>query len=250
MLRPRTRYPSQTIVVSGEYDQGAAKNSIVLGDGIGFPLEKDWVNNLFGFFEALLHAADVVADGTPDKKNNSQALLAIQVLIANAINALSSAVDARLDSAEARLTAAEDRLDALEAFQNVLKTYAYYDLALGIKNTGDRFDLTEVMDSSPGTNFSVSSGRVTVPASGNYELLVVGSFVGITTDRGISLNVEATKVAESGATHTVLFGDHESFSLGAIVSITNPSSQRVNVTSLVDGQQSGNGAKLLIRRLS
>jgi len=70
------------------YPHGKAQNSASLGDGIGFPLEKAWVNDLLGFEQALLAAAGAVPSGTPDKVGASQYLSALKNVIRQAqINA-------------------------------------------------------------------------------------------------------------------------------------------------------------------
>lgn len=63
------------------YPHGKAQNSASLGDGIGFPLEKDWINDLLGFEQALLVEVAATPSGTPDKAGSSQYLDAIKAVI-------------------------------------------------------------------------------------------------------------------------------------------------------------------------
>lgn len=65
-INPNTRYPGQTVAPSGPYPGGSAQNVTVPGDGTGTPLEADWVNDLWGFLQALLDRAGISASGTPD----------------------------------------------------------------------------------------------------------------------------------------------------------------------------------------
>lgn len=78
-LVPSARYPSQ-IDIDAAYPQGKARNSGAFQDGTGTPLEKDWVNDLFGFEQALLDEAGITPSGTPDAVGASDYLDAINVL--------------------------------------------------------------------------------------------------------------------------------------------------------------------------
>lgn len=84
---PSALYPGQidTSDPTG-YPQGKAKNVAVAGDGTGTPLEKAWVNDLFGFWQALLASAGITPTGTPDKVGASQYLDAINTRIGTAGN--------------------------------------------------------------------------------------------------------------------------------------------------------------------
>jgi hypothetical protein len=78
-LIPGTRYPAQTDVAAG-YPQGKARNAGASQDGTGTPLEKDWVNDQFGFQQALLDAAGITPSGSPDAVGASQYLDAIRLV--------------------------------------------------------------------------------------------------------------------------------------------------------------------------
>ena len=81
-IQPSAVYPAQTLV-DGGYPHGRARNELVPGDGIGTPLEERWVNDLWGFLQALLAApaSPIAPNGTPDAVGSSQYLEAIQALI-------------------------------------------------------------------------------------------------------------------------------------------------------------------------
>ena len=85
-IDPSALYPGQidTSDPTG-YPYGAAQNVTVAGDGTGTPLEKDLVNDIFGFQQALLEEANITPSGTPDKVGASQYLEAIQEVIANTV---------------------------------------------------------------------------------------------------------------------------------------------------------------------
>lgn len=87
------------------YPHGKAQNSVALGDGAGFPLEKAWVNDLLGFEQALLAAVSATPTGTPDKAGASQYLNAINALISSAVTASGNAVLSALKLAGERAQA-------------------------------------------------------------------------------------------------------------------------------------------------
>lgn len=74
-----SKYPGQvdTSDPTG-YPYGKARNDLVAGDGTGTPLERDWLNDVLGFCQALLVEAGITPTGTPDKVGSSQMLLAIR----------------------------------------------------------------------------------------------------------------------------------------------------------------------------
>lgn len=81
MINPSTKYPSQIDTTDPVgYPQGKAKNVGTPGDGTGTPLERDWVNDVFGFFQAVLAWFGTTPSGTPEKVGASQVLTALQAL--------------------------------------------------------------------------------------------------------------------------------------------------------------------------
>ena len=74
---PNTVYPTKTAAPSAGYPQGSARNITAPGDGLGTPLEKQWVNDLFGLQQALLRAGGITPSGTPDTALVSQYMQAI-----------------------------------------------------------------------------------------------------------------------------------------------------------------------------
>jgi hypothetical protein len=70
-------YPGKSAPASAAYPQGAARNITAPGDGLGTPLEKEWVNDLFGLQQALLAAAGLTPSGSPDTALASQYLQGI-----------------------------------------------------------------------------------------------------------------------------------------------------------------------------
>lgn len=78
-LDPSSRYPAQTDSDAG-YPLGKARNAGAFQDGSGTPLEQDWVNDIWGFQQALLDAAELEPSGDPDKVGASQYLEALEEL--------------------------------------------------------------------------------------------------------------------------------------------------------------------------
>lgn len=76
---PSVLYPSQ-VDTDAAYPQGKARNASAYQDGTGTPLEKRWVNDLWGFFQALLAAAEITPSGNPDEVGASQYLDAVQAV--------------------------------------------------------------------------------------------------------------------------------------------------------------------------
>lgn len=91
MLIPKDTYPAQTDDGDPAYPQGKAQNVTVTGAGNGSPLEKDWLNDLWGFFQALVDAAGITPSGAPDQVGTSDLLDALkvvaQVTLVNSIKA-------------------------------------------------------------------------------------------------------------------------------------------------------------------
>lgn len=78
-IKPSARYPAQTDA-DAAYPQGKARNSGTFQDGTGTPFEKDLVNDIFGFQQALLLAADLTPSESPDTANVSQYLEAVRTV--------------------------------------------------------------------------------------------------------------------------------------------------------------------------
>mgnify|MGYP005827765319 CR=1 FL=1 len=75
---PESQYPGKIKPASTEYPYGQARNITLPGDGTGTPWEAALVNDLFGFQQALLSAANITPSGDPDAVGASQYLDAIR----------------------------------------------------------------------------------------------------------------------------------------------------------------------------
>lgn len=76
-LIPKNRYPAQTDDTDPDYPHGKARNGGAPGDGNGTPFERDLVNDIWGFLQALLEESGVTPSGSPDTASNSQYLQAL-----------------------------------------------------------------------------------------------------------------------------------------------------------------------------
>lgn len=106
---PSALYPAQT-EVDADYPHGKARNAASYQDGTGTPVEKRWLNDDWGFKQALLGAAGLTPSGEPDKVGASQYLEAVNA-VAVAANA------AEFAAANAALAAATRRAFAIAALQ-------------------------------------------------------------------------------------------------------------------------------------
>lgn len=84
-LDPSARYPGQVDVGATGYPFGRARNIDTEGDGTGTPLEKDLVNDIFGFQQALLQNAGLTPTNIPDKVGSSQYLQAVYFAVKNVL---------------------------------------------------------------------------------------------------------------------------------------------------------------------
>ena len=71
---PETLYVGKIKPSSADYPYGEAQDITLPSDGTGTPWKASFVNDLFGFQQALLSDAGVVPSGTPDKVGASQYL--------------------------------------------------------------------------------------------------------------------------------------------------------------------------------
>lgn len=97
-LRPIIRYPGQTDVAAA-YPHGKARNATSHQDGTGTPLERDWLNDSWGFLQSLLAAVGLTPSGVPDEVGASQYLESVRTLIERPDNFLTRVGPMALDDA-------------------------------------------------------------------------------------------------------------------------------------------------------
>lgn len=120
-LIPNDRWPAQTNAPSADYPHGSARNQSVPGDNTGTPLTKDWINDLWGFLQALLTRGGVAPDGLPDTAQVSQYLEALRKSVT-----LQDAYDASLAQGSSTILAGPSAT------------------SLGIRATGDQIAISQV----------------------------------------------------------------------------------------------------------
>lgn len=84
-IQPKLTYPGQTDAADTAYPYGKAQNVATPGDPNGTPLEAGWLNDLWGFQQALLAAAGITPSGSPDKVGASDYLAAVRKVISNLV---------------------------------------------------------------------------------------------------------------------------------------------------------------------
>lgn len=90
MINLNEQYPNKTAGVTPNYPFGQARNVILPGDRKGTPWDQALVNDLLGFQQAAMKAANMVPSGVPDNANNSQVLSAIEAIFLSYFPALLS----------------------------------------------------------------------------------------------------------------------------------------------------------------
>jgi hypothetical protein len=240
-LIPQAKYPGQIDTGDPDYPHGRARNQVVEGDGTGTPLEKDLVNDIFGFQQALLLQTGITPSGTPDKATDSQYFLAIQNLISGYV--------------EARLSAVESLVASLRTFAEFNISSAGIGLAAGAK-----FSLTEALDISPTGGFSVVGGTdIEVPEAGRYLVSLSGGFDVTSTGPSDPFPKEAAIELRTGTLQILIAalrvevqgaGDRLLMVIDQVVNITNPSlsGARICAVAATQGLHAVD-ARIHVRRL-
>ena len=90
----KDRYPSKIDTTDPAYPLGKARNITTTLDGRGTPFEKDLINDIFGFQQALLSESGIIASGVPDEVGASQYLESIKLINRNTYTTLSDLLEA------------------------------------------------------------------------------------------------------------------------------------------------------------
>lgn len=92
-INPETLYSGKVTPSDANYPYGSARNVTVPGDGTGTPLDAAWLNDFFGFGQAILSRAAVTPSGSPETAQVSQYL---ETLLGLAREGLEPAFDSLL----------------------------------------------------------------------------------------------------------------------------------------------------------
>lgn len=232
MLILKNRYPLQSDDTDPTgYPHGKARNASTPNDGTGTPMEKDLINDLLGFQQALVVTAGITPSGNPDKADASDLLDALEALFYR-----------------------RGLVDALLAARVKAGSARYVN---GGSTTDNPVHWTE---NFAGAGFSVvGDAQVQVPEAGQY-LVAWSGRVGsdhnnAAVDVGLTLKVGGS---DAGFAQAHRFSTNPSDTLrvngATLVDIADPAAQRITValaTSQGTPSLSGvNVAQLSITRVS
>jgi hypothetical protein len=220
-LIPKLRYPLQTETTDG-WPHGKAKNKTTAGDNDGTPLERDWVNDIWGFLQSLLNAAGIAPSGSPDQLEESQYLQAIE----QRINAGVAPTDAAVEVLASRV----------QALENITKRLAVFTVNGQTVGSGARLNLTESIDAR--NYYSEDFGWITVGGEGYYEIhanVIVSAVTHVVPAIvGLRIRLEDTVLATALMNEIDSSQLSHSLSVSTIVQVTNEDTQRINLTALAD----------------
>lgn len=80
-INPGSTYPGQTVPPNAAYPQGSAKDVTAPGTGDGTPLRALWVNDLWGFQQAILAEAGFTPSGLAETATASQYLSGLKKIL-------------------------------------------------------------------------------------------------------------------------------------------------------------------------
>ena len=190
-IRPTTRYSGNVIATDAAYPLGKAKNVTSQDDGTGTPLEAAWLNDLWGFLQALLAEAAIDASGDPDTATASQYLQAIQALINTAVGAVEASQGLNAEQVQQRINAsisqlidgAPQTLDTLNELAAALNDQANFGqaivTALAAKAALNSPDLTGT-PTAPTPNAGDDSTKIATTAFVAAAILAAGTGGGTT----------------------------------------------------------------------
>lgn len=165
-IDPRLIYGPQVDTTDPDgYPFGKARNDIIKGDGTGTPLERRWVNDLFGFFQNLLARAGIAPSGTPDRVGASQYTDALSAI-------LSSREHARELALQSLQNTTNGVFDQGQIEWNHAVGRGYYGTGFGVLHT---VNLVEEASTGGGVNQDESGSlSIAYSPSGRTIMLNVG----------------------------------------------------------------------------
>lgn len=78
---PATAFTGQIATPDADYPYGSARDIAIEKDLTGTPFDALWVNDLFGFIQAVLLESGIVPNGTSETARNSQVLTGLKAII-------------------------------------------------------------------------------------------------------------------------------------------------------------------------
>mgnify|MGYP003663382362 CR=1 FL=1 len=145
-LNYNSRYPLQTDVDAQFYPYGKAKNVSADDAADGFPFERDYINDQFGFFQKLLVESGTTPNGNVDTALSSQYFNALQNVISNVTysdaEGIVAGITTRVDNLDGEISDAQIELSSTIDELGVVSSRAY----LGVTDTVDgKADITGVV---------------------------------------------------------------------------------------------------------
>lgn len=211
MLIPKNRYPGQTDTGDAGFPEGKARNATTLNDGTGFPIEKDWVNDLLGAKQALVDEAGVTPSGDPDKVGASDELDALDVLYYRK-SAVDTAVNAKTTPGNAK-----------------------YSI-----NAGTTVSPVNLTESFADAGYSLNGGNaIEVPSAGTY--LVNWAVKASADGSSVSSIVSVLDVGGSSTSSVDALSDGSTvyLSKSTVVQISDPATERLSVDVIPTGADPG-----------
>lgn len=84
-INPSDRWPGRTEAPDADYPYGGAKDETSPDAFDGTPFERPFINDMWGFYQALLSQAGITPSGNPDTAQASQYLEALEEVIAEGV---------------------------------------------------------------------------------------------------------------------------------------------------------------------
>lgn len=198
MIILTSRYPTKSQADAINYAlAGKARNVTASGDGTGTPLEKDWLNDHFGFQQALMAQAGLTPNGTVETQIASQLLEALKIVIQQ-------------------------------------RTYAAYKFGTTAVANNALFPMT-LMSASSG--FSISSNQITVPTVGKYRVAIAGMVKSTSTANPSYVSYSLDFVSDaiqflSSQRASAVASDSFTVSYETLFDVSNPAVQKISLKNI------------------
>jgi hypothetical protein len=196
MIILTSRYPTKSQADALNYAlAGKARDVTSSGDGTGTPLEKDWMNDLFGWQQALMAQAGLAPNGNVETQIASQLLSAVQIV-------------------------SQQRI------------YAAYQFGTTAVANNALFPILALM--SQNGSFNLTANVVTFPAAGKYRVAVSGMVKSTSTTNPSYINysldfVSAAITFVSAQRATAVASDSFAVSYETLLDISNPATQKLSL---------------------
>lgn len=207
-LKLSDRYPGRTDATAN-YPHGKPRNATSPGDGTGFPLESDWVSDIYGFLQSLLVEASIVPSTLADRVGASQYLDALDARFSRQIHT-------------PRVQLGWFAVSGAASDENLLTVTKRGDL---------------------GGTFGVAANRVEVPSAGTYLALLRAELQyaspGDRSHYGALLNVAGSGQLWGGRARGVRFSGASVDAIGVlglgVIGITDHTTDTIGVAASAPG---------------